>query len=354
MSGIAWCVYNNSVLHTKRHYVYIHTPLCLEDIPLNKAGSQDKLAYGIGRDNELNDFIGVKSDEDYTGPTDKSHPYIKEIHWAKDPSIYYTTQVLDKIKKMYYSTEKPVPCKYDIAIHIRRGDVGEDTRWKGRYVSNHMYVDFINLLRKEHPNYSICIYSEGNVDDFKEFKNLNVHFALNDDIKTTFHGLVTAKILVTAISSFSYAAALLSEGDIYTWPSTYEKPMPHWNIININEDNKCVSIFKNINIDDILLKLKKGEICEIENSPHFKALNGDDTEYLNYTEKYFTPKYVPKELLMDFKELANDFEYLKEDYKHNFITIIKHEPGRYRTVDGDHRLTIMKHRGHENVLCEMI
>ena len=243
MSGIAWSAYKG--------YVFIHTPLHLEDKPNNKAGNQDKFAYGIGRDKELNDFTGVKSDENYDGPIDESYPYIKEVHWANDPSVYYTPQALDKIKKMYYSTEKPKDCKYDIAIHIRRGDVDEHTIWNERYVGNPFYVDFINFLREKYPNYNICIYSEGSVDDFKELKNLNVHFALNDDIKKTFHDLVTAKILVTTVSSFSYAAALLSEGAIYylpmnhrpypaVWPATYERPLNHWNPININKDNKFI------------------------------------------------------------------------------------------------------------------
>ena len=32
--------------------------------------------------------------------------------------------VIDEMRRMYYSTWKPEPIKCDVAIHIRRGDVG--------------------------------------------------------------------------------------------------------------------------------------------------------------------------------------------------------------------------------------
>ena len=79
------------------------------------------------------------------------------------------------------------------------------------------------MLRNKYPNYRICIYSQGKTSDFKElfskevFYNLN--FSLNEPVDKTFHNLVSAKILVTAKSCFSYCAALLNTNTIYYMPN---------------------------------------------------------------------------------------------------------------------------------------
>jgi len=43
-------------------------------------------------------------------------------------------------------------------------------------------------------------------------------FHLNENLFDTFTGLVAAEILVTSRSSFSYSAAILSDGEIYYQP----------------------------------------------------------------------------------------------------------------------------------------
>lgn len=99
-----------------------------------------------------------------------------------------------------------------------------------RYTSNKRYLDYVRMLKTKFPTYSICIYSQGKIDDFKEIALDNVHFFLDGDIKKTFHDLVTAKILVTSKSSFSYSAALLSTGTVYHLPF-WAKPLGHWNTL---------------------------------------------------------------------------------------------------------------------------
>ncbi len=234
LGAVAWCTHNG--------YVFVHTPVHLR----NPSGNQNLSFYGIGRDKELDDFMGFKSDEDYDGEfeiqsideSSKGRPgictkklFIKEVALAKRPSIYYTPEVLDKIRKMYYSTGKPSSGEHDIAIHIRRGDVNENMDIEGkraRYTSDDFYVQLIKFLQENYPSYSICVYSEGEINDFKKLKNLDINFCLNGDIKKTFHDFVTAKILVTSKSSFSYVAAILSEGIVYYIPMN-EKPLDHWN-----------------------------------------------------------------------------------------------------------------------------
>jgi len=184
---------------------------------------------------EMNNFCGFKSDKD-DNPNHKvdiTDDYIKPVHRSCTPYIFYTQDVLDEMRELYMTTEKPSECKYDVAIHIRRGDVISNSKIRDiqiRYTSNELYLAVMNFIRKKYNNISFCIYSEGNEEDFELLKNDDVVFSLNKNIKNTFHEMVTAKILVMAKSSFSYCAALLSQGEIFYIPF-WHRPLKHWNIV---------------------------------------------------------------------------------------------------------------------------
>lgn len=204
MSGIAYCNHMN--------YQYIHTPM--------KILSHDENVE------QLNQFIGIPQNNDSVDIISKC---AGKVHHAKNPSIYYTPDVLQKIRNYYYSTEKPSVIVPDIAIHIRRGDVGEN--YKKRFTSNKEYVELIDKLTKLYPDYKITIFSEGNEDNFKELKRENVSFCLNINITETFHSLVKAKILIISKSSFSYSAALLNENLVYYIFPFWHKKLNHWKSI---------------------------------------------------------------------------------------------------------------------------
>ena len=82
-------------------------------------------------------------------------------------------------------------------------------------------------MKTKYPNYNIIIFSEGNIDDFKDFNLEENNFKLNLEIKETFHSLVKAKILITSKSSFSYSAALLNENTIY-YMDFWHKALDNW------------------------------------------------------------------------------------------------------------------------------
>jgi hypothetical protein len=214
MAAIALCEYND--------WEYLHTPF---------------VNFGITHSTdvaEMNDFIGVPASPkikdihnryDYVD-IKNAHDHIQKVPRVKNPSVYYTNSVLNKIRAFYYSTDKPKPCQYDIAIHIRRGDV-TSIYYRHYIVGNRKYHKIIKTLKAKFPNYSICIYSEGEIDDFAELQSENVHFSLNEDLKKTFHDMVTAKVLVTGKSFLSYSAALLSTNEIYYLPY-WNNPLAHW------------------------------------------------------------------------------------------------------------------------------
>lgn len=200
MSGIAICEY--------KKYKYIHTPITTIDHGVNVS--------------EINNFIGLKEDKEAANITEK---YSAEVHFSPTPSIYYTDKFLRIIRSHYYSVEKP-NIDIDIAIHIRRGDVNIENH-PSRYTINSSYVKYIDQLKKRYPTYAIKVFSQGVLDDFNDLGLGPECFALNENITTTFHSLVRAKVLVMAKSSLSYSAALLNENTIYYQPFWHKK-LKHW------------------------------------------------------------------------------------------------------------------------------
>ncbi|ABB25077.1 hypothetical protein Syncc9902_0102 [Synechococcus sp. CC9902] len=197
---------------------YIHTPF-------------SKIQHGLCP-NKMNAFTGLKSDEWHKEANNielSSYNMIKEVQWSKRPSIYYTEAVIKEIRKMYYSTEKPGVKNYDVAIHIRRGDVNENmTEEKFRYVPNEFYKKILDNISKGCEKLNICIVSEGNKEDFKQFQGYNnIDYLLNEDVLKSFHTLVESNILVLSRSSFSYCTGILSRG-LVLYPDFWHSKLDHW------------------------------------------------------------------------------------------------------------------------------
>ena len=202
LSGIAFCNHNN--------YEYVHTPF--------------QYVHHGETAGELNKFIGIPDSKG--SKPDIYSKGARYIHYSKRPSIYYTHEVLQKIRGYYYSTEKPDIVIPDIAIHIRRGDV--DKNCAQRYTSNTEYIDIIDKLTKLYPDYKITIFSQGTEDDFKELQKPNVNFQLNMNLMETFHSMVRSKVFVMAKSSLSYCAGLLNENIVHYPVTFWHRKLDHW------------------------------------------------------------------------------------------------------------------------------
>jgi hypothetical protein len=121
-----------------------------------------------------------------------------------------------KEDKLIYSKEN-----LNIAIHIRRGDIMVNNSIVNpiheiRYQDNSYYVNALNCIIdniKTEKNIYVYIYSQGNKENFPEFKDFNnVIFCLDMNPYNSFLHLVYADILVTSKSAFSYIPTLLSDG----------------------------------------------------------------------------------------------------------------------------------------------
>jgi hypothetical protein len=218
MSGIAYCNHH--------HLIYVHTPV-------------SSMEHDVDVDS-LNTFIGINNDhlkQQNLMPSEtdqvNSEQYSGLVHFSPRPSIYYTEDVIRTIRNFYYSTEKPRVDELDIAVHIRRGDVTEGNI---RYTDNAFYVKLFQALKQKYPTYSITVFSEGQYEDFKEFRLDKSQYKLNTDVRESYHSLVRAKVLVMSKSDFSYTGGLLNENTVY-YIDFWHKPLDHWIYIEDTNNN---------------------------------------------------------------------------------------------------------------------
>jgi hypothetical protein len=127
---------------------------------------------------------------------------------------FYNAQAR-KYHSLIYDTNN-----YNIAIHVRRGDivVGQENKNDNllmRWQENDYFVKVLeNVLIDLKTNKSIAIYlfSQGVESDFQEFEQFdNLQFCLDMNAQDSFLHMVFADILITSKSSFSYKPALLNK-----------------------------------------------------------------------------------------------------------------------------------------------
>ena len=125
--------------------------------------------------------------------------------------------------------------KINIAVHIRRENSDDKGCADERITTpNSYYLNIMNIIRKKYNNSDknllFHIYSQGDISNFKELENNDVMFYLDYDIVKSFIGMVASDVLVISPSSFSYVAALISDGEIY-YKNFWHKPRKEWIII---------------------------------------------------------------------------------------------------------------------------
>ena len=152
--------------------------------------------------------------------------------------MVHRSDIFLKFKKHFYENKKS---RFDnefmnVAIHIRRmgKNQTEVERERITYINtpNSYYLNIMNLIRNNHRDKKLKfhIYSQGIIDDFRDLNcDEDVVFHLNERVLDTFTDIMFADILVTAASSFSYIAALLSNNasEIH-YKSFWHPPLNSW------------------------------------------------------------------------------------------------------------------------------
>lgn len=173
-----------------------------------------------------------------------------KYHIDKHIDDYATDTALTSIRKMFWANKNDSGCAppandktvIRVAAHIRRINetdkelpVLEPERFT---TTNEFYIEIMkNLIREHNENYAKAasppslefhVYSQGHPEDFEDFliiPNLVLH--INENVFDTFVDLVSADILITSFSSFSYTAALLNTNTVL-YHEFWHKPRANW------------------------------------------------------------------------------------------------------------------------------
>lgn len=156
---------------------------------------------------------------------------VSEAHAFVDfcPSAYLA--VRDELRHKYAGPRAQTPDGHiDIAIHTRRGDVTA-SETPNRFTENRSIADTVQQIQSSCEKLGVAfrttIYSQGSAHDFLEFEHLGCEFRLNQSPVDSLKALIAADVLVTAKSSFSYVAGLLSDG-IVVYQPFWHVPLPDW------------------------------------------------------------------------------------------------------------------------------
>jgi len=217
LSALAYCRANN--------ITYIHKPW--EHVGHSPPGVSIA-AWSAG----LEAFTGLVQNETHFSDSLGPVPAVNYIRVeGDDVDRFFNHNFLQEMRARYMASPKnhsesflATENSIRVAVHVRRGDVGESQ--PSRYTDNTHELRFMNQVQVDlrTANHSrpivFHIYSEGDAATFDELKQAHgserVFLHLNEDLKVTFHDMTAADVLIMAKSSFSYSAALLSAGQVYS------------------------------------------------------------------------------------------------------------------------------------------
>ena len=127
--------------------------------------------------------------------------------------------------------DKPEPEYFDsgvfnIAIHVRRGDILDPMRW----INQTVYASIARHVCRNHQNAAVHVFSsgpnrDGNWSVLEQVTDVcgSVAFHIDDEEFLTWRHMVSADALIMSKSSFSAIPALLSAGEVYF-------PFDYWHI----------------------------------------------------------------------------------------------------------------------------
>jgi hypothetical protein len=120
--------------------------------------------------------------------------------------------------------------RVNIAIHIRRGDVGSNVN-SLRFTPNEKIIrtirDLCQIFEEMNLAVSVDLFSQGKTTEFAEFGELGCRLHLDVDAVWTMRRLIETDLLVMSKSSFSYVAALINRG-VKIYEPTFNPPLSDW------------------------------------------------------------------------------------------------------------------------------
>ena len=146
-----------------------------------------------------------------------------------DKTKLWTESWIDNIKSQIQLPAKD-PKVFNIAVHIRRQDVGPCGKWADRYLPNSYYLQQIRdywptLGQRANKDVQVTIYStkQSPYESFDDFSNYTLD--LDGNVVDAWKNMMRADVLTTSRSTFSIIPALLNTEGIVVAP-TFDS----WNV----------------------------------------------------------------------------------------------------------------------------
>ena len=118
---------------------------------------------------------------------------------------------------------------------------------------------------------------------------------------------------------------------------------------------------KKIDIDRIHCSIITGELQNLEKqiipiteTPHYKYVNGNKSEYLNYYKKYGGLLLTDDHNTDSFDNLINEFNYARFSDEGHFIIVEQIQDNKYKIWDGVHRAAILKSNNSKTITAAVI
>jgi len=173
---------------------------------------------------KIHKLLRLRPDQAYRA--NKAHEIVDlfpEAYQAVMPGFRQAYDAATEPKEGLFKTDG-----FRVAVHLRRGDAAAMAdRCSSLELAKKRIEDLQQRLSPRHPQIEILVLSQGDPEAFDPLRSLGVRLALDADVFQSFHSMVTADALLTARSSFSYAAALLSQGEVFYEPF-WHPPLPNW------------------------------------------------------------------------------------------------------------------------------
>ena len=182
---------------------------------------------------QIEDLMNIKNNiENNINNQAKIVQYNNLRNWfEKNIDIACNSKYFKQIKSYFWQNKERNVFKNDkvnVAVHVRRPNP-HDNRIEGVDTPDEYYLNIIKNIKNKYSKkiLKIHIYSQGDINNFKNYEADNVILHINEPLPKTFIELVAADILVTSQSSLSYVAALLSDGEVY-YKKFWHNPRKEW------------------------------------------------------------------------------------------------------------------------------
>lgn len=159
---------------------------------------------------------------------------VAHCHKVTDHHPEAWAAIAPELRNKYRLSPKPTLPGYDdgrvqIAIHLRRGDVGSSGQFSERFTADEVVLSRVRrVLEAVGPDRAtVRLFSQGHPDDFRAFANLGVRLHLDDDVFETFHHFVRSDVLFVAKSTFSYLGGVIG-GNVCICEPFWHPSLPGW------------------------------------------------------------------------------------------------------------------------------